>query len=62
MRLAIPLLLPALLAGCAADPLPRAAHLMPRPAPYEPAPPLGAFGPVLSPETTVPYSERLPGL
>ena len=60
MRLAIPLTLAALLAGCA-EPVPRAALLMPRPAPYDPAPPLGSFGPVLSPEATVPYPSDLPG-
>lgn len=60
MRLAIPLTVLALLAGCA-DPIPEAALLMPRPAPYDPEPPLGAFGPVLSPEATVPYPSGLPG-
>lgn len=62
MRLAIPLALTALLLGCAAEPLPGAPHLMPRPAPYDPEPPLGAFGPVLPVEETRPYPPDLPGL
>lgn len=50
------LALAALAAGCAPDPrLADAPLLMPRPAPYEPARPLGGYGPVLPPEATVPY-------
>jgi hypothetical protein len=62
MRLAIPLLAAALLAGCAQTPVTRAAHIMPRPAPYAPDPPPGAFGPVLPAAQTVPYPPNLPGL
>lgn len=62
MRLAAPLLLAALLAGCAGEVPTRAVHIMPRPAPYDPAPPIGAFGPVLERDATTPYPPGLPGL
>ena len=55
MRTAIPIALAALAAGCAPAPLSEAPVIVPRPAPLEPEPPVGTFGPVLSPAVTVPY-------
>lgn len=60
MRRSIPpvlaLALAALAAACAPDPrLGDAPLILPRPAPLDPEPPLGFYGPVLSPRVTVPY-------
>lgn len=53
------LALAALAAACAPAPrLDDAPLILPRPAPLDPEPPLGAYGPVLDPRVTVPYSIR----
>ena len=55
MRLALLIALATLASACAPERLTEAPVIVPRPAPLDPEPPLGALGPVLSPEVTVPY-------